>query len=193
MSSRRQKLLPRVNWWIHSSLNTLLNKSQVIDFIMEVVVTDRFHCTSKRSQCWSPGWRVLLKTELASTCQQWHFKVSDKAAACHVPRRVTNTTLKAKHTPWQTLQAITCVISRPTFQCTTGLRYNTVQYYIAWNVCQWLQRKLTTVKMTTSGAARGETLVKLHFLFQHLQNRREKHHIKYIFPNITLQNQRSTK
>ena len=42
--SRRQKLLARVNWYLRSSLNTLLNKSQVINFIIEVVVTDRFHC-----------------------------------------------------------------------------------------------------------------------------------------------------
>ena len=44
MSSRRQKLLARVNWYLPSSLNTLLTKSRVIHFIREVVVTDRFHC-----------------------------------------------------------------------------------------------------------------------------------------------------
>ena len=43
MSSRRQKLLARVNWCLQSSINTLLNKSQVTNFIIEVVVTDRFH------------------------------------------------------------------------------------------------------------------------------------------------------
>ena len=45
MSSRRQTLLARTNWYLQSSLNTLLNKLQVINFIKEVVVTDRFHCT----------------------------------------------------------------------------------------------------------------------------------------------------
>ena len=43
MSSRRQILLTRVNCY-SLYLNTLLNKSQVIEFIIEVVVTDRFHC-----------------------------------------------------------------------------------------------------------------------------------------------------
>ena len=41
---RRQSLLARVNWYFQSSLNTLLNKSHVINFMIEVVVTDRFHC-----------------------------------------------------------------------------------------------------------------------------------------------------
>ena len=44
MSSRRQTLLARVNWYHQSSLNTLLNESQVINFIIEMVVSDRFHC-----------------------------------------------------------------------------------------------------------------------------------------------------
>ena len=45
MSSRRQKLLTRVNRYLQSQLNTLLNnKSQEIIFIIEVVVTDMFHC-----------------------------------------------------------------------------------------------------------------------------------------------------
>ena len=43
MSPRRQKLLTRLNWYLQSSLK-LLNKSQVIHFISEVVVIDRFHC-----------------------------------------------------------------------------------------------------------------------------------------------------
>ena len=45
MSSRRQTLLARVNGYLQSSLKHKLNKSQVIDFIIEVVVADRFHCT----------------------------------------------------------------------------------------------------------------------------------------------------
>ena len=47
MNSRRQKLLTRVNWYLQPSLNTLLNKSQVTNFIKEVVVTDRFHCINE--------------------------------------------------------------------------------------------------------------------------------------------------
>ena len=39
-SSRWQNLLTRVKWYLQSS-----NKSQVINFIIEVVVTDRFHCS----------------------------------------------------------------------------------------------------------------------------------------------------
>ena len=44
MSSRRQKLLASVNWYLQSSLKHITDKSQVIDFNIEVVVTDRLHC-----------------------------------------------------------------------------------------------------------------------------------------------------
>ena len=47
MRSRRQILLARVNWYLPPSLKTLLNKSRVIDFIKEVVVTDRFFTVSR--------------------------------------------------------------------------------------------------------------------------------------------------
>ena len=41
LSSRWQNLLARANW----NLQPSLNKSQVLHFIIEVVVIDRFHCT----------------------------------------------------------------------------------------------------------------------------------------------------
>ena len=44
MSSRRQILLASVNWFLQSSLKHILNKSQVINFILELVVIDKFHC-----------------------------------------------------------------------------------------------------------------------------------------------------
>ena len=55
MSSRRQILLARVHWYLQSSLNTLLNKSQVIGFIIEVVVTDKFHCSCKSQKNIDPA------------------------------------------------------------------------------------------------------------------------------------------
>ena len=47
MSSRRQKLLARVNWYLRFSLKNITEQITVINLIKRVVVTDRFHCMSQ--------------------------------------------------------------------------------------------------------------------------------------------------
>ena len=75
MSSRRQKLLARVNWFLQSSLKTLMNKSQIISLIREVVVTDRFHCTP---QVTSPV------KHLPQDCTSKHFGNGNKKNNTHI-------------------------------------------------------------------------------------------------------------
>ena len=84
MSSRRQKLLARVNWYLQSSLNILLNKSQVINFILEVVITDRYHCNlsnaadfntlhETRAQIFMQAIRCILESGGMDPIHYWNI------------------------------------------------------------------------------------------------------------------------
>ena len=44
MSSRSQKLLARANWYLQFSLKHIIEQITSKENIIEVVVTDRFHC-----------------------------------------------------------------------------------------------------------------------------------------------------
>ena len=76
MSSRRQTLLARVNWYLQSSLNILLNKSQVIKFILEVVVTDMFHCITQN----------IVTSSVEYKQSKWHLVLmcEDRAVERHL-------------------------------------------------------------------------------------------------------------
>ena len=72
MSSRRQKFLTRVNWYLQSSLNTLLNKSQV----------NKFYYKGGRYRQVSLSWlgwveeRLLWSWHAIRTILPWHMSCS---------------------------------------------------------------------------------------------------------------------
>ena len=71
----RQNLLTRPNWYLQSLLKHIINKSQVLNFIVEVVVADRFHCSEKLN-----FWGTLTQVNFLYSPKSKCTRISERAS-----------------------------------------------------------------------------------------------------------------